>query len=856
MRRSCPDPPRIAEWIIKTAARYEDNDSLFGDIDEEYIKLIEKEGEVFARKWYRRQAIRSLPVFIHDMIFWRFSMLWNFLKVALRNFRKNRIYSIINLFGLTVGLVCSVLIYLWILDETSFDRFHDNADQIYRVLSGSTETNQYHPYGPGPLAPGLKENFPEVIHSARIFIVDKNPVGYKDKVMNISICGTDPSFFDVFTFPLLAGDRKTALAAPDGVVMTETTARKLFGNESSLGKTLRFEWWGRWLDFKVTGVIQDVPVHSHLQFELLLPITFVKASGMRLDLWDSSFLHTYVMLQRSVNTQVFERKLFSWQQNKFPGSKIEYRLEPLKRIHLYHYAGGGPVTYVIIFSFIGLLILLIACINFMNLSTARSANRAREVGLRKVVGSSRRLLVKQFLGESFFMCLTALLFALILMMVLLPYFNQFFGKNLMLIGSPAFVTGLVCIILFTGMVAGGYPAFYLSAFKPTEIFQRSGGGSRKSAIFRKSSVIVQFVISMFLIICSIIVYKQLLYIQNRQMGFNREHILQFELRGGLRRQYGSIRNELMKNPDILSISATNGSFFRRFSTSAAKWEGKQENEDLSMAIHSVDYDYFDTFGLEMAEGRYFSPDFSTDYEQGIIVNQTAVKAMGMDSPIGKHFLCPVPYGSDKDGQIIGVVKDYHFRSYYEPIAPLILVIAPGWFSDVYIKIRSGNIHSTLEFIEKTMKRLAPDYVLEYRFLDEAIDSLYQSEYRMKGMIEAGTALAIILALLGLFGLASYSSEKRTKEVGIRKVLGASVPGVVFLLSREYVIFTGMAAVLAWPLAYFIMKGWLGHFAYQVPVGFGIFLWPSLFMLVITLITVIRQTVKTASSNPVDCLRYE
>ena len=727
---------------------------------------------------------------------------------------------------------------------------------MYRILYESKTADQRHPYGSGPLGPTLKETFPEIQRSARIFIVNKNPIAVEKKVLNVSICGTDPDFLKMFTFPFIEGDPNTALDDPDGVVITEETANKFFGDVHAVGRTLRFEWWGRWLDFRVAGVMQNVPVRSHLQFDMLLPVTFVRHSGMSLEEWDNGFLFTYVHLAPETRRESLEAKMADWYEERFPESTSRLRLEPLKRIHLYHYGGGGPIVSMRIFSIIGLLILTIASLNFINLSSARALSRAKEVGIRKVVGSSRFKLIHQFMGESFSMVMFALMIALILMYLLIPSLNRLLDSQIKVSISLSFISGLVILALLTGLAAGGYPALRLSAFKIIDSVRNAVSSGKRKTGLRRMFVTVQLFISLFLMICTAVVYQQMRYIQGKALGFQEEHVLQFELRGGLRSQGGPIKEALLQNPRIHSITATNGSFFRSFGTSGASWDGKAEGEDLYMAIHSVDFDYLKTFGLEMAEGRYFSRAYATDIQNGIIVNQTAVQAMGLEDPVGKGFICPVPYGGNKDGFIIGVVKDFHFRSFYESIQPLILIVAPGWFTDIYVKIDSKDISQTLGFIEKTIKRMAPDYPLEYRFLDEAIDSLYRSEMRMRIMVQIGTGMTLFLACMGLFGLISYSAERRTKEIGIRKVLGAAAPGIVALLSREYVLCILLANVIAWPLAFFSMERWLMKFAYRTRISLVIFLGSAFLLLIVTCFTVAVQSLKAAYRDPVDSLRYE
>jgi len=783
-------------------------------------------------------------------------LLWSYAKVALRKIRRHKGYSFINISGLAIGMACCFLVFLWVLDELSFDRFHSNAKEIYRILHNPRGTDIYNPYGSGPLGPALKADYPEIINFTRSFGETNAPLKYKDQVFNGKVRGVDNSFFEIFTFPFIKGDPKNCLSEPHSIVLTEKMAAKLFHEEDPLGKTVGFEWWVGWFDLKVTGVIQDIPSNTHIRFDYLLPFEFVTWSGMTIEDWDVVAYQTYVLLPKNADPSAIQEKIAGTVKRHFPESPYTLHLEPLTRIHLHNFTGGGAITYVYIFSIIGALILCIACINFMNLSTARSMERAREVGMRKVVGSTRAQLVKQFLGESIFLSLISFILAVILVHAFLPSVNNIVGKQLMLSfsGSPLFI--FLGVAFLTGIISGSYPAVFLSSFRPVSTLKGSVKSSSQNIRLRKLLVIGQFVVSIALITGTIIIYQQLVYMRNTDMGINKEHVINMELRGDLRSKYHTIKSELLRNPDITVVCATNGSFSSRVGSDKFGWEGKPEDKRIFMSIHSVDYDYQKIFDIKMAQGRYFSRDYPTDRSDGIIVNETAAKIMGMESPIGQRMSCSIPFSSQKSGTIVGVAKDFHFRSLHEKIDPLVLVIAPGWFMDVYIRMKPENVPETLGFIEKTIKKFAPDFPFEYSFLDEDIDNLYKTEQRIGNLVRYGTFLAIFIACLGLFGLASFTAEKRTKEIGIRKVLGASISGIVLLLTKEFTKWVILANLIAWPIAYFVMSGWLQNFAYHINIGIWMFLLSAALALVTALITTSFHAVKTAASNPVDSLRYE
>ena len=809
-------------------------------------------GEEFYKSHTRRLSGRAPwkpPRFMPEL-------LWNYTKVALRKIRRHKGYTFINISGLAIGMACCFLVFLWVKDELSFDRFHSNAKEIYRVLLNPQDTDIYHPNGPGPLGPALKADYPEIINFTRTFGEANGPLKYRNQVFPGKVRGVSPSFFEIFTFPFVKGDPKNCLSEPHSIVLTEKMAAKLFKDEDPIGKILGFEWWGKWHDLKVTGVIQDVPSNSHIQFDYLLPFEFVTWSGMTIENWDVGAYKTYVLLPKNSNFKEVSKKIAGAIKKHFSESSNTLHLEPLTRIHLYNFTGGGPISYVYIFSIIGMLILCIACINFMNLSTARSIERAREVGMRKVVGSTRAQLIRQFLGESVLLSLLSFILALILVEALLPSVNNIVGKPLTLLysGSPLFI--FLGIAIITGILSGSYPAVFLSSFRPITVLKGHVRSGSQNIRLRKLLVIGQFVVSIALITGTIIIYQQLVYMRNMDMGINKSNVINMELRGSLRNQYSTIKSELLRNSDILAVSATNGSFSKIFGTDKIGWEGKPEEERIFMSLHSVDFDYQKIFDIKMAQGRYFSRDYPTDISDGIIVNETAAKIMGMESPVGQRISCWIPFSSQRSGTIVGVVKDFHFRPLHEKINPLVLVIAPGWFTDVYLRINPENVPETLDFLEKTLTELAPDYPIEYSFLDEDIDSLYKVEQQIGNLVKYGTFLAIFIACLGLFGLASFTAEKRTKEIGIRKVLGASVSGIVLLLTKEFTKWIILANLIAWPIAYYVMSRFLQSFAYHVNIRIWTFLLSAALTLVVALITISFQAAKTATSNPVDSLRNE
>jgi putative ABC transport system permease protein len=784
-------------------------------------------------------------------------LLWSYVRVAWRRVRRERAYSFINVAGLAAGLACAILIFLWARHELSYDKFHENAGRIGRVLLKPDDADWLTDSGPGPLGPALQSDYPEVLATTRSFGAPA-PLRYGNRAFNGRALGVDPSFFRIFSFPFVRGGGGEPLADPDSIVLGESMAKKLFGADDPLDRSVAFEWWGTWHDLRVAGVVADAPSNSSLRFDFLLPFNFVTRSGMKIDDWDVGAYQTYVLIADTASLTDVEGKIAGAVKRVRPESRFRLRLQPLALMRLHDPQGGGLITYVRIVVLIGLFILAIAGINFMNLSTARSLRRAREVGLRKVVGSSRGGLIRQFLVESLVFAVLALALALIAVGFFLPWLNRVLGASLQLRFTAGQALAILAMTLLTGILSGSYPALFLSRFEPLQVIKGSVTRGRSGLAMRRLLVVFQFVISIGLTVGTLTVSRQLFFMRHRDLGINTDGVINLELRGDLRNNYRAIKTKLLESPDILAVSATNGSFTKRFATDETDWEGKAPEAKVVTAIHAVDFDYAKIFDLEMAEGRYFSRDRPADITSGLIVNETAVRAMGLEEPLGKKLRCPIPYDSGREewGTIIGVVKDFHFRSLHSGIEPLILAIAPGWSTDTYIRFSPANAPRALAFIDKTLREAAPGFPLEYTFLDETIDRLYRTEARIGDMAGSATALAVLISCLGLFGLASYTAEQRTREIGIRKVLGASASGVMSLLTGEF--FKGVLAanLIAWPLSYLVMRNWLKTFAYRVDLGWEVFALSGALAGAVALLSVGFQAVRAARANPADSLRYE
>ena len=855
------DPPKFSQWILGQFLNKTYQHPALGDLEEEFECLTHDLGVKKARRWYRHQVLKSIPRFFHHHIYWSASMLKNYLTVAFRNIKRHKVYSIINISGLTAGMVCCIFIVLWVQDELQFDRFHIHKHRIYRVISEVRNPGKVvHEAGThAPLGPALKEEFPEIVDYTRFFLVDRQIIQYEDNVFKEDrFVFADPSILDIFSFNLVMGDPETALSEPPSVILTEQMSRKYFGEASPMGKVLQVENWG---DLTVTGVI-TMPPNSHLQCDFLVPFECLGQSGFPLTGWSWSGFYTYVLLEEGADHQMVTDKISDVVMRHNENVDLRIFLQPLTRVHLHSWDlafdnmnfSMGDIKTVQIFIPMALFILLIATINFMNLTTARTAIRAREVGMRKVIGAKRTNITRQFLGESVFMAFLAILLAVVLVLALMEPFNTLTGKALS-VGSLANVNSILalfCITLVTGLLSGCYPALFLSAFQPVLILRGKMGSGRGGSLLRRILVVFQFTIAIGLIIGSIVGSNQLRFMKNLDLGYDKEFLISIQGPRTFSRRYESFKTSLLQNPNVLSVTTSMPSpiSIGNWAVEDIEWEGKQPDQKVSVDPVYVGYDFFKTFRMEIIQGRAFSKDYSTDEAQAFLINEEAAKLMGLESPVGKKIVL-----EDNPGTIIGVVKDFHHRSLHNKIDPIVFRFGRA-FEMVFIKLYSGNVDRTLKFIENIWNELEPHHPFAYHFLSDSLDHMYKAETRLGRLFRYFTFLAIIISCLGLLGLSSFMAERRTKEIGIRKVLGASVSGLVKLLSKEFLVLVCLANIIAWPVAFFVMNQWLQQFAYRVGWGMNVFLLSGLLTLVIALFTVSYQAVKSATANPVESLRNE
>jgi putative ABC transport system permease protein len=787
-------------------------------------------------------------------------MLKNYLKIALRNLFKYKVYSIINIFGLSVGLACCILIMLFIRDELNYDKFHKNADQIYRVVVEFKYRDRPDHFAQtqAPLAPALLNEFPEVLNAVRFARRSEELIASKEKYFwEKGLMLADPSIFEVFTFPLIKGDSKTALNDPNSIVITQRMAQKYFSDEDPIGKILKIGDEGV-KDYKVTGILKNIPSNSQLQFDFL--ISFENQKGnIGWGQWNYS---TYIQLPPNYPAHELEKRLPDL-VGKYMGEETRagstLHLQPLIRIHLHSnlrddLPTNRDLSHLYIFSGIALLIMMLACINFVNLVTARSTVREKEVGLRKVVGANRLQLILQFLGEAILLSFFSFLLSFVFVEILLPVFNTISGKEMAfhLIHDFPFMITLIGLMFIVGILSGSYPAFVISRFQPVSIL-RKGFGEKTSvhpSTSRKFLVVAQFAISIMFLFSTALMHQQLRYIRNKNLGYDKEHLVVLPIfYRDVQPKCELLKSEIMQSPLIVNATKTSYLPSRLANYQNLWWEGLPDNNEYMHWI-GVDHDFIQTLGLRIKSGRDFSREYPTDQRGAYILNEAAVEMTGWESPIGKQFEIV-----DR-GEVIGIIHNFHFQSLHQKIQPLVLYIYPESFRYMLVRIRAEDIPKSLQFLKQKWEELFPGRLFEFSFFDEDFDRIYMTETRLAKTFNYITCLAILIACLGLFGLASFTTLRRTKEIGIRKVLGASVSGIIILLSKDFLKWVLVANLIAWPLSYFAMNKWLQNFAYRTDIGLSIFLLAAVLVFAIALLTIIFQAIKAALANPVDSLRYE
>lgn len=864
-KRSEKKPPRLATRFLRWYCHPDLLDEVEGDLYELFERRVETGGLWKAKVRYWLNVL----MFLHpDYIQKRknhyttnhTAMFKNYITIALRNLLRQKGYSLLNIVGLSLGLACTFLITLWIQDEMSYDSFHESGDRLYRVMrhvhsEGQIRTSDQVTWN---IANTLKEEYPEVQDVSVTY-----PTNLVMSIGELSIreegIYASPGFFDMFTWHLVQGEPKEVLRSPSSLLISSSLAEKYFGEDwrtKAIGGTIRDGVDGLG-DFTVTGVFEDIPRHSSLQFDFVLPMQVYESRNDWLFNWMNSGVRIFARLHEGADEATLSKKITDIQNKHIEGFRSDLFLQPYTDQHLYSgfqdgVLTGGRIEYVRMFAIVALVIILIACINFMNLATARSMRRAKEIGVRKAIGAKRGSLVVQFMGESCLLVLIAFVLAMALIVIVLPFFNELTEKSLTVAslgGDMLLVFGSVGGVV--ALVAGLYPAFYLSSFDAVRILRGSFRLGSGGTLLRKGLVVFQFAISILLIGGTLIVYQQMQYIHSKNLGIDRENVIYMPLEGALREKFNTAKEQLRRQPGIASVTATSESPLDvGSSTHQVVWRGKDPDSQILMNILMADFDFLEVMKIKLAEGRDFDPRFGTD-SFNYIVNRKAIEVMGFEEPIGEQLSF---WG--KTGTIVGVVDDFHMTSLYDEIAPTIIQLRPKATWLMFVRTQPGRTPEALASLQEISSQFNPAYPFEYHFLDESFRQTYHSEMVVGKLAGYFTAFALLIACLGLFGLAAYAAERRTKEIGIRKVVGATVTNIVSLLSKDFLKLVVIGFLMAIPATWYVMHQWLQHFAYRIEISGFTMLVAGLLALLIALITVSFQSVKAATANPVDSLRNE
>jgi len=785
-------------------------------------------------------------------------MIKNYFKTAFRNLWRNKIYGSLNVFGLAIGIACAGLIFLWVEDEFSYDHNHSKKDQLYQVMEHQPFEGKTYTFNatPGLLAEAMKKEFPGIKNSCRFSWNNYTLFNLGEKSIYERGNYTDSSIFSMFTIPFVQGKKETVFQQLHSLAISEKMAKKFFGDQNDIiGKTLKVD---NNEEYVIGGVFKDLPPNSSIKFDWLSPFKIYHDKNEWLNQWENNGIQTFVELEEKADPGLIDQKLHNYLKTKdttivaqpFLFSMNEWRLynkfEEGKQV-------GGRIQFVRMFSIIAWIILLIACINFMNLATARSEKRAREVGVRKVLGAGKKVLVAQFIGEAMVLALMSLLIAVGIIYLILPSFNTIVEKQLQIgLSDPLHLLSLILIGLVCGLIAGSYPALYLSSFNPVWVFKGINLKGSGAAFIRKALVVVQFTISIILIIGTIIVYNQIQHIKNRDLGYNKNNVIQTGLRGNMQNNFSVIKNQLLSSGSVENVAMSNlNQLYMGSSVDNIEWEGKDPSKKVLVTQDVISPEYIKTMGIQMTKGRDFYPDAKQD-SSNVIINEAFAKIIGKDEVVGTL----LRQDTDKY-TIIGVVKDFVFGDMYGKSDPLIFRSYPEYFGYLYIRLKeNANVERAVDQIETIVKTNNPGYPFNYIFVDDEFDKQFKSEMLIGRLSRIFALLAIIITCLGLFGLVAYTAERRTKEIGIRKVLGASIPGITGLLSKDFLKLVILSSVLAFPLAWWFMHNWLQGYAYRIKISWWIFLIAAVLAIVITLFTISFQAIKAALANPVKSLRTE
>lgn len=790
-------------------------------------------------------------------------MIRNFLLTTIRNISGNKAFTIINVTGLAIGLAASLLILLWVQDELSYDRFHKNGENIYRVEEDQFYSGErYHvSVTPHPSGPVWKERIPEIIDQTRINRLQRILFRRGDNVFfESSIVAADSGLFRIFTLPFVSGDPATALSAPHSIVLSEELAAKYFGDDNPIGQTITLE---NNFQFTVTGVFKDIPHNSIFTFKCVLPYSFLREIGATNDSWGSNSILTFVQIAEGSDIEGINKKLTDVVLEYVPQTQTKYLLFPFQDIHLHAQFGygenRGPVIAVLVFTLIAFFVLLIACINFINLATAKAASRSKEIGVRKVAGADRKSLVFQFMSESFLLVTASMIIALLLVGLFLDAFNNVSGKSFTLsdLFQLKFLASLIAAGLLSGFLSGIYPALYLSSFKPVSVLKGETVSGKGNGRLRKILVVIQFSLSILIATTAIFMHQQLKFLRNKELGFEKKDLICIPMSRDMKGKYYSFKEELLKETLITGVTASRVNPVNIGSNSGgASWPGKDPEKSVLIGVNGVDYDYLETMKMELVSGRNFSRDFPADMARdttgNFLVNEEVVKIMNIGDPVGTSFRF-----MGLNGTIVGVLKNFHFKGADQRIEPMAFALGGTRFLDnILIRLTPGETEESIKAVEKVWNELIPEFPLHYTFIEQDYENLFRSEMRLIDLLKYFTILALIIASLGLYGLSAYSTERRNNEIGIRKVMGADSSSVIFTMAKEFLVLVLLSVIISLPVGWFIVKKLLEQFAYRIGPGLIVFVLIGAGALIIALLTVSFQAFKASRINPVDSLKSE
>ncbi len=855
-------PPKLAQRIIQSLLREDITEEILGDLEEKFFQVQSKKGLFKARLNYWYQVFRYIRPFAlkkrktsnnsNYTIMFRHNLI-----LTLRNFRKYKSQFLINLSGLSIGLACVLFIYLWVSDERSVDKFHENDQNLYHVVSVHTDAGGTYVWTgtPGLLLDEIQSSVPDVRLSVATTGTHEFSLSSGENYYKAKGKFADVDFFNVFSYPLVKGDKNTVLNDQSGIVVSETLANRIFNSTDVVGKTITWHSWGREKNLQITAVMKDIPANSSDQFDYVMNWDYYHDELITYKQWGNYYSQIMVVLNPSASVDAVDQKITAIMQEKNDYDKVSLKLVPYSSLYLEGnfengIQAGGRIDSVNLFSVIAIFILFISCINFINLSTAKASHRTKEIGVKKSLGASRKSLMSQYFTESFLLATLAMMVAMLLVWLLLPQFNFVAQKSISLSFDIQFIIGAITLILSVGLLAGSYPAIYLSGFNALQILRGKFNRKTGEVFGRKALVVFQFTLSIILISGVIVVLKQLDYVKNKNLGYDRDNVIYFLREGALLDNSDAFVNEVKNIPGVSQASLSGFIVGGANSTGGVGWEGKTDEDQMQFWETNAGYGMLEMLGMEIVEGRTFSPDLKSD-STAIILNETAVKAIGMEDPIGKSIF---HYTGDK--KIIGVVKDFNLVSLHTQVEPMLFLLAPEKAHFIMAKIQSGNEVETLDKIQSIYQEFNPGYVFQPQFLDQDYEALYASETRLSNLAQYFAGLATFISCLGLFGLAAFTTESRFKEIGIRKILGSSRLAIVYMLTTGFAKMVGLAILIALPVAYFMSQRWIENFAYSIDLSWWYFGSAGILALVIAWLTVGLQTLRAASINPADCLRDE